>query len=63
MAILNDFRLRMGGDEYLPIMVGGMGVEVSVVAGFGVADGSGWLISAVGAKVGSSLISEFSGDS
>jgi nitronate monooxygenase len=29
MAILNDFRLRLGGDEYLPIMVGGMGVDIS----------------------------------
>jgi len=29
MAILNDFRLQLGGDEYLPIMVGGMGVDIS----------------------------------
>ncbi len=29
MAILNDFRLRLGDDEYLPIVVGGMGVDIS----------------------------------
>jgi nitronate monooxygenase len=29
MAILNDFRLHLGDDEYLPIMVGGMGVDIS----------------------------------
>jgi nitronate monooxygenase len=29
MARLNDFRLRLGGDEYLPIVVGGMGVDIS----------------------------------
>ncbi len=29
MTTLNDFRLRLGADEYLPIMVGGMGVDIS----------------------------------
>ena len=29
MATLNDFRLRLGTDEYLPIMIGGMGVDIS----------------------------------
>jgi nitronate monooxygenase len=29
MTVLNDFRLRLGTDEYLPIMVGGMGVDIS----------------------------------
>ena len=29
MAILTDFRLHLGADEYLPIMVGGMGVDIS----------------------------------
>ncbi|MEC9375909.1 MAG: nitronate monooxygenase [Pseudomonadota bacterium] len=29
MAILNDFRLQLGDDEYLPIVVGGMGVDIS----------------------------------
>jgi nitronate monooxygenase len=29
MATLNDFRLRLGADEYLPIMIGGMGVDIS----------------------------------
>ncbi len=29
MAILNDFRFRLGDDEYLPIVVGGMGVDIS----------------------------------
>lgn len=29
MTVLNDFRLRMGDNEYLPIMVGGMGVDIS----------------------------------
>jgi len=29
MAILNDFRLRLGDDEYVPIMIGGMGVDIS----------------------------------
>jgi nitronate monooxygenase len=29
MATLNDFRLRLGENEYLPIMVGGMGVDIS----------------------------------
>ena len=29
MTVLNDFRLRLGDDEYLPIMVGGMGVDIS----------------------------------
>jgi NAD(P)H-dependent flavin oxidoreductase YrpB (nitropropane dioxygenase family) len=29
MANLNDFRLRLGTDEYLPIMIGGMGVDIS----------------------------------
>jgi nitronate monooxygenase len=29
MAILNDYRFRLGDDEYLPIMVGGMGVDIS----------------------------------
>lgn len=32
MAILNDFRLRLGANEYLPIMVGGMGVDISTAA-------------------------------
>jgi len=32
MAILNDFRLRLGTDEYLPIVVGGMGVDISTSA-------------------------------
>lgn len=29
MTVLNDFRLRLGDDEYLPIVVGGMGVDIS----------------------------------
>ncbi len=29
MTVLNDFRLRLGDDEYLPVMVGGMGVDIS----------------------------------
>ena len=29
MTVLNDFRLRLGDDEYLPLMVGGMGVDIS----------------------------------
>ena len=29
MAVLNDFRLKLGEDEYLPIMIGGMGVDIS----------------------------------
>ena len=29
MAILNDFRFRLGDDECLPIVVGGMGVDIS----------------------------------
>jgi nitronate monooxygenase len=29
MTVLNDFRLQLGGDEYLPILVGGMGVDIS----------------------------------
>ena len=29
MAILNDFRLRLGDEEYLPVIVGGMGVDIS----------------------------------
>jgi nitronate monooxygenase len=29
MANLNDFRLRLGTDEYLPIVIGGMGVDIS----------------------------------
>jgi nitronate monooxygenase len=29
MAVLNDFRLHLGDDEYLPLMVGGMGVDIS----------------------------------
>jgi len=29
MTVLNDFRLRLGDNEYLPIMVGGMGVDIS----------------------------------
>ncbi len=29
MAIVNDFRLTLGGSEYVPIMVGGMGVDIS----------------------------------
>ena len=32
MAILNDFRLRLGANEYLPIVVGGMGVDISTSA-------------------------------
>ena len=26
---MNDFRLKMGGKEYVPILVGGMGVDIS----------------------------------
>ena len=26
---LDDFRLRLGGDELVPIMIGGMGVDIS----------------------------------
>jgi nitronate monooxygenase len=29
MTVLNDFRLQLGDDEYLPILVGGMGVDIS----------------------------------
>ncbi len=29
MTVLNDFRLRLGDDEYVPLMVGGMGVDIS----------------------------------
>lgn len=29
MTVLNDFRLRLGDDEYLPLLVGGMGVDIS----------------------------------
>lgn len=29
MTVLNDFRLQLGEDEYLPILVGGMGVDIS----------------------------------
>ena len=29
MTVLNDFRLRLGEDEYVPLMVGGMGVDIS----------------------------------
>lgn len=29
MTVLNDFRLRLGDDEYLPVMAGGMGVDIS----------------------------------
>ena len=29
MTVLNDFRLRLGDDEYLPLMLGGMGVDIS----------------------------------
>jgi len=29
MTVLNDFRLHLGDDEYLPIVVGGMGVDIS----------------------------------
>ena len=29
MTVLNDFRLQLGEDEYLPIIVGGMGVDIS----------------------------------
>jgi nitronate monooxygenase len=29
MTALNDFRFNLGDDEYLPIMVGGMGVDIS----------------------------------
>ncbi len=32
MTVLNDFRLQLGDDEYLPIMVGGMGVDISTSA-------------------------------
>ena len=26
---LNDFRLKLGGNEFVPILVGGMGVDIS----------------------------------
>ncbi len=29
MKTLDDFRLRLGGREYVPIMIGGMGVDIS----------------------------------
>lgn len=29
MTVLNDFRLRLGDREYLPVVVGGMGVDIS----------------------------------
>jgi nitronate monooxygenase len=29
MTVMNDFRLQLGEDEYLPILVGGMGVDIS----------------------------------
>ena len=29
MTVLNDFRLQLGENEYLPILVGGMGVDIS----------------------------------
>jgi nitronate monooxygenase len=29
MTVLNDFRFRLGDEEYLPIMIGGMGVDIS----------------------------------
>jgi nitronate monooxygenase len=29
MSIVNDFRMRFGSDEYVPIIVGGMGVNIS----------------------------------
>ena len=32
MTVMNDFRLRLGDNEYLPIMVGGMGVDISTSA-------------------------------
>jgi len=32
MTVLNDFRLHLGDNEYLPIMVGGMGVDISTSA-------------------------------
>ncbi len=31
MKCVNDFRLRLGGKELVPIMVGGMGVDISTV--------------------------------
>ncbi|MCC4118936.1 nitronate monooxygenase, partial [Aromatoleum toluclasticum] len=29
MKCLDDFRLRFGSREYVPIMIGGMGVDIS----------------------------------
>ncbi len=29
MKRLDDFRLQLGGKSYVPIMVGGMGVDIS----------------------------------
>ncbi|MGI9289771.1 MAG: nitronate monooxygenase [Gammaproteobacteria bacterium] len=29
MTVLNDFRLQLGEDEYVPILIGGMGVDIS----------------------------------
>jgi NAD(P)H-dependent flavin oxidoreductase YrpB (nitropropane dioxygenase family) len=29
MKCVDDFRLRLGNKEYVPIMVGGMGVDIS----------------------------------
>ena len=29
MKRVDDFRLRMGNKEYVPIMIGGMGVDIS----------------------------------
>lgn len=31
MKCVDDFRLRLGGDELVPIMIGGMGVDISTV--------------------------------
>ena len=29
MKCVDDFRLKLGGKEYVPIMIGGMGVDIS----------------------------------
>ena len=31
MTTVNDFRLKLRGKEYLPVIVGGMGVDISAV--------------------------------
>jgi len=31
MATVNDFRLKLGGKDYVPIIIGGMGVDISAV--------------------------------